>query len=704
MTRTRPVSRLFPRVWSALGFALLAVLAPTAWAQSSPAFTPAEQAAYPTDGWISNGGSLNNQRYSPLDQINKESIAGMKAKWRVHMNGSGAGPNHSGQGQPLAYDGVLYVGTGENDVFAIDVDTGEFNWVYQANLDPTRVQVCCGWVSRGIGMGDGQIYVGQLDSKLVALNQETGAVNWEIQAEDPMLGYSITAAPLYYNGMVIVGFAGGERAVRGRIKAYDAKTGALKWTFYTIPGPGEFGHDTWPQDNDAWQYGGAPIWQTPAVDPELGLLYFTTGNAGPDLNGSNRAGDNLFTVSMVALNVDTGEYAWHFQQVHHDIWDYDSPNPVILFDTDVNGVPRKGIAEVSKSGFLYIVDRITGEPLIGIEEREVPQELRNATAATQPWPIGDYVVPNEIDHAPEGFTLVNQGRIFTPFATEPVLYKPLSGVNWPPSAYDPEGHLMYICANDRIGGASREAENAPPTHTETWLGGTFNLTTIPARGLFVAMDLSTHKIAWSQQWNASCSAGSLVTGGGLIVHGRNDGRVVALDKDDGSKLWEFQTDAGVNGTASTFMHEGKQYIAIISAGSVYATGAHGDSVWLFSLDGAIEPIPSTALPEQTGLRPTGTAAIAASMEPVAGYTADIESGRTIYTTVCTTCHGPDGKGGHQGGVPLIGKELTLSHIMTMASYGRNTMPGFAAAFTREQFQDVGTFILDDMKINEVPTE
>lgn len=704
MTITRPLSRLFPHLLPALGFALLAALAPAVWAQSSPAFTPAEQAAYPTDGWISNGGSLNNQRYSPLDQINKESIAGMKAKWRVHMNGSGAGPNHSGQGQPLAYDGVLYVGTGENDVFAMDVETGEFKWVYQANLDPARVQVCCGWVSRGIGMGDGQIYVGQLDSKLVALNQETGAVNWEIQAEDPMLGYSITAAPLYYNGMVIIGFAGGERAVRGRIKAYDAKTGELKWTFYTIPGPGEFGHETWPQDNDAWQYGGAPIWQTPAVDPELGLLYFTTGNAGPDLNGSNRAGDNLFTVSMVALKVDTGEYAWHFQQVHHDIWDYDSPNPVILFDTDVNGVPRKGIAEVSKSGFLYIVDRITGEPLIGIEEREVPQEPRNATAATQPWPIGDYVVPNEIDHAPEGFTLVNQGRIFTPFATEPVLYKPLSGVNWPPSAYDPEGHLMYICANDRIGGASREAENMPPTHTETWLGGTFNLTTIPARGLFVAMDLSTHKIAWSQQWNASCSAGSLVTGGGLIVHGRNDGRVVALDKDDGSKLWEFQTDAGVNGTASTFMHEGKQYIAIISAGSVYATGAHGDSVWLFSLDGTMDPIPSTAAPEQTGLRPAGTAAVATAVEPVEGYTANIDSGREIYTTVCTTCHGPDGKGGHQGGVPLIGKELTLSHIMTMATYGRNTMPGFAAAFTREQFQDVGTFILDDMKINEVPTE
>ena len=682
-------------------FALCAALPLLAFAQSSPAFTPAEQMEYPTANWISNGGSLNNQRYSPLDQINKDNIAGMKAEWRVHMNGSGSGPNHSGQAQPLFYDGTLYTVTGENDVFAIDIETGNFDWIYQANLDPARVQVCCGWVSRGLGMGDGQIYVGQLDAKLVALDQETGAVNWEIQAEDPLLGYSITAAPLYYDGMVIVGFAGGERAVRGRLKAYDAKTGELKWTFYTIPGPGEFGHDTWPQDNDAWMYGGAPIWQTPAVDPELGLIYFSTGNAGPDLNGSNRAGDNLFTVSMVALNVDTGEYAWHFQQVHHDIWDYDSPNPVILFDTTVRGEARKGIAEVSKSGFLYILDRITGEPLHGIEERAVPQEPRNATAATQPWPIGDYVVPNEIDHAPEGFTLVNQGRTFTPFATEPVLYKPLAGVNWPPSAYDPEGGLMYICANDRIGGAAREAENAPPVHTETWLGGTFSLTSIPARGLFVAMDLSTHKIAWSQQWQYSCSAGSLVTGGGLVIHGRNDGRVVALDKDNGKKLWEFMTDSGVNGTASTFMHNGTQYIAIIAAGSVYATGPHGDSVWLFSLEGDMDPIAPAAPPQQiTGIGPQATPAAALAVEPIADYTASRDSGREIYTTVCVTCHGEEGQGGHQGGVPLLGKDLTLSHIMTMATFGRNTMPGFSAAFSREQIQDVATFILDELKVND----
>jgi alcohol dehydrogenase (cytochrome c) len=665
-----------------------------ALAQRSPAFTPEQLLAQPDEGWLTNGGNLYNQRYSPLTQINQGNIAGMKAKWRAHMNGSGSGPNHSGQAQPLFYDGTLYVPTGEDDVFAIDVDSGATKWSYTANLDPKRVNVCCGWVNRGVGMGEGQIYVGQLDAKLVALDQETGAVNWEIQAEDPTLGYSITAAPLYYDGMVIVGFAGGEMAIRGRIKAYDAKDGSLLWTFYTIPGPGEPGHETWPRNNDAWQVGGAPIWQTPAVDPELGLLYFTTGNAGPDLNGSNRAGDNLFTVSMIALDAATGEYKWHFQQVHHDIWDYDSPSPVVLFDADINGVPRKGIAEASKSGFLYILDRVTGEPLLGIEERAVPQEPRNATAATQPWPVGDYIVPNEIDYAPEGFTLVNQGRTFTPFATEPVLYKPLAGVNWPPSAYDPDTHLMYICANDRIGGAAREAENSAPTHDTMWMGGTFNLTNIPARGLFVAMDVSQHKIAWSQQWQYSCSAGSLVTAGGLVVHGRNDGRVVALDKSNGKLLWEFQTDAGVNGTPSTFMHDGKQYIAIISAGSVYAPGPHGDSVWLFALDGTMDPvaIPANAVSGSNGLQANALAPPPPAVTPIDGYAANLANGAEIYRTVCTTCHGDTGIGGHQGGVPLKGKDLSLEHIMTMATNGKNQMPGFAAAYSKEQIQDVATYV------------
>jgi len=663
--------------------------------EPSPAFSADELLADPSLNWVTNGGNLYNQRYSPLTQINRDNVGDMKAEWRVHMNGSGAGPNHSGQAQPLFYNGVLYVVTGENDVFAIDIETGEFLWTYQANLDPNRVNVCCGWVSRGLGMGEGLIYVGQLDARLVALDQVTGEVVWEVQAEDPLQGFAITSAPLYYDGMVITGFAGGEKAIRGRIKAYDAATGELIWTFYTIPGPGEVGHDTWPQDNDAWQYGGAPIWQTPAVDPDLDMLYFTTGNAGPDLNGSQRAGDNLFTVSIVALDTHTGEYRWHFQQVHHDIWDYDSPSPVVLFDVEIDGVMRKGLAEASKSGYLYIVDRITGEPLIGIPEVPVPQVEAQATAATQPIPVGDDFIPHFIDVAPEGFTLVNQGRTYTPFGPEGALYTPLAGVNWPPKAYDPETGLLYICANDRIGGAALDLELSEPNHTSSWMGGSFSLADIPGRGIYAAMDVRTNTIAWRQQWSYSCSQGSLVTAGGLIIHGRNDGRVVALDKSDGTMLWEFQTDAGVNGSASTFMHEGTQYVAIISAGTLFSSGPHGDSLWLFSLEGDMEPVEEDSGPAATGLAPAATAPELA-LEPPEGRSADIEAGATIYNSLCTTCHGPDGAGGHQGGIPLTDKVLTVSDIMTTANYGRNTMPAFGFAYSPEQLHDVAAYVLEEL--------
>ncbi len=234
-----------------------------------------------------------------------------------------------------------------------------------------------------------------------------------------------------------------------------------------MPGPGEVGHDTWPADNDAWKYGGAPIWNTPAVDPDLGLVYFSTGNAGMDYNGANRAGDNLFSVSMVALDVKTGKYRWHFQQVHHDIWDYDSPNPVILFDAPYAGKMRKGIAEVSKTGWVYILDRETGKPLVGIEEKPVPQEPRQKTAATQPFPIGDAVVPQQIDDVlPPGIELINQGRIFTPFWDKTVLHKPQMGVNWPPSSVDPVAHRMFICGADHVGSSATDGKDftVPTNH------------------------------------------------------------------------------------------------------------------------------------------------------------------------------------------------------------------------------------------------
>src|SRR6185312_9170757 len=416
-------------------------------------------------------------------------------------------------------------------------------------------------------------------------------------AEDPKAGYAIASAPLYYDGLVITGFAGSDLGTRGRLKAYDAKDGKLRWTFYTVPGPGEIGHETWPENSEVWKHGGAAIWQTPAIDPELGLIYFSTANPGPVLNGNLRKGDNLFSASIVAVDVKTGKYRWHFQQVHHDIWDYDSPNPVVLFDANYGGQSRKALAEISKTGWVYILDRETGKPLLGIEERPVPQEPRQATAATQPYPVGDAVVPQSLDIAPEGQELTNGGRIFTPYWDKPVSYRPQMGVNWPPSSYDPATNLMFLCAIDHVGTSFSDTQGDAkdfdkPKFDGMWNKGGAGYSGVAGRGIFAAMDLRTNRLVWRQQWRDDCWSGSLATAGGLVFVGRSDGRLTALDSRNGERLWQFQTDSGVNAPASTFQYERQQYVVVLSGGTLFAAGAkRGDSVWLFSTNGTLESFP-----------------------------------------------------------------------------------------------------------------
>ncbi|MGD2168382.1 MAG: PQQ-binding-like beta-propeller repeat protein, partial [Gammaproteobacteria bacterium] len=432
------------------------------------------------------------------------------------------------------------------------------------------------------------------DGRLVALDQTSGNVEWSVQAERWQDGYTITSAPLYYDGLIITGFAGGERGIRGRVKAFSAASGALEWTFYTIPGPGDPGHDTWPADNELWRDGGAPVWNTPALDPELGLIYFSTGNAAPDYNGSQRAGDNLFTASIVAVDVRSGEYRWHFQQVHHDIWDYDSPNPVVLFDIDIDGTSRKALAQAGKTGWVYMLDRTSGVPLLGIEERPVPQEPRQATSPTQPFPLGDAFVPQSVAVAPEGFELINQGRIFTPFWTQQyVIAKPgvWGGANWPPSAYDPETGYFYVCARDRtMGFRAGDIETDRPTPGAAFTGGVRSGFVLHDRGIVAALDMHTNRLVWQQAWPEACYSGMTVTAGGLVFVGRSDGRLTALDSSDGTLLWAFQTGAGMNAPVSVFRHADRDYVVAYSAGNVFAGSAKGDSVWLFALDGELEPV------------------------------------------------------------------------------------------------------------------
>lgn len=649
----------------------------------APAFSGAELASLPRSAWPTNGGNVYNQRYSPLDQINRDNVHELKAVWRARLDGSGSAARHSGEAQPIVYGGVVYIVTGDNDVFAISVDSGERLWKYEAFLDPAiATSICCGWAARGLALGEGKIFLGRLDGKLAALDQRTGQPVWEVQAERWQDGYTITSAPLYFDGMVIIGFAGAEYGTRGRVKAYRADDGSHLWTFYTVPEPGQPGSETWPADSDAWKNGGGTVWQTPAVDPELGLLYFYTANAGPDFNGSLREGDNLYTSSVVALDAETGQLNWYYQTVHHDIWDYDGTSPVVLFDAELDGRKRKGIAAPGKTSWVYILDRTNGQPLIGIEERPVPQEPRQKTAATQPYPVGDSITPQHIEVAPEQFRLINGGRIFTPFWDEPTPIKPsaLGGVNWPPSSYDPTTNLMYVCASDQIQIYKADAIGEPEAG-KAFLGGAFNFTRIPATGYFAALDVTSNKLVWRQHWADTCYSGSAVTAGGLVFVGRNDGRLLAIDSSDGTWLWEFQTGAGVNAPSSVFEHGGNEYVVVYSAGNLFAGSVKGDSVWLFALHGTLGPVEP------------GLAAAAQSGDPFAGMDpadADLNAGVQIYEQVCAYCHLSTGAGGHDG-VPLVGATDTMANARIIWA-GLNQMPAFGSAYSPEQIRDVAAYV------------
>jgi alcohol dehydrogenase (cytochrome c) len=530
-----------------------------------------------------------------------------------------------------------------------------------------------------VALGDGRIFIGQLDGRLVALDEETGVPIWSVQAESWQDGFTITSAPLYLNGLVVTGFAGAEYGVRGRVKAFDAEDGSLVWTFYTIPGPGDFGHESWPQDNEIWRHGGATVWQTPAADPDLGMIYFSTGNPGPDFGGNVRPGDNLFSSSVVAVDTRTGEYRWHFQQVHHDLWDYDSPANVVLFDLEIDGQLRHGLVATSKTGWAYILDRETGDPLIGIEERPVPQDPRQATSPTQPFPLGDAFVPQSMQVPIEGYPLVNEGRIFTPFWTDFVVAKPgiNGGANWPPSSYDPESGVLYVCASDKASVfRAWDIDDARPPSGELYIGGEFGSNALPRLGVFAAMDMRTNTIVWQQHWPDFCYSGSVTTAGGIVFVGRNDGRMTALDSGTGSLLWEFQTGVSVNAPPAVFAHDGRQYVAVLAAGSVFAGGPRGDSLWLFGLDGALDEVPGP------GERPAFTALDDAD--------ADLQAGAAVFEQACTFCHGPAGEGGHGG--PALDAALTFDAISTVVAGGGSEMPAFSATLSPQQIRDVSAHV------------
>jgi quinohemoprotein ethanol dehydrogenase len=677
--------------------------------QTAPAFTTAQLAAMPTTDWITNGGSTLNLRYSPLKEITAANVKDLKGEWLTHLDGSATAAKYSAESQPIVYRGVIYVPTGADDVFAVDASDGHIIWKYEAHLDQEINTVCCGWLSRGVALGDGMVYLGQLDGKLVALDQKTGDVKWTTEVGSWKQGYTITAAPLYYDGMVITGVSGGEFSIRGRVQAYDAATGKLKWMFHTVPGPGEVGHDTWPADNDSWKHGGAPVWQTPAVDPKLGLLYFSTGNASPDLDGSRRAGDNLFTASIVAVDAKTGKYRWHFQQVHHDIWDYDGPSPVVLFDVDMGGTVRHGIAQSSKTGWVYMLDRKTGKPLLPIVEKPVPQDAQQKTSPTQPFPSYPPYVPHTPDkkgfeeivktvkQTVKGTSLppITRAPIYTPFDQGVTVMTPgpQGGNNWQPMSYNPGLQMFYVCAQEGVSGYTRSGKVLPEGKQgkAADLGSVLTLTGFGNQvGYFSAIDATTGKIAWQKVWPDSCYSGSVTTAGNIVFVGRNSGELQAYDAKSGGQLWSFQTGAGANDTPTVFEMNGHEYVAFYAGGNSLAASPHGDNLWLFSLSGTKGPAPTPGAGQ-------GEGHAGEAPSPPQNQPGDAEAGKQIFADNCSVCHGATGHGGNGGpDLTSIPSAKQLQRVIAQIENGGGGMPAFKGQLTPQQIRDVATYVVQQI--------
>ncbi|MHB8643363.1 MAG: outer membrane protein assembly factor BamB family protein [Gaiellaceae bacterium] len=560
--------------------------------------------------WATNGGDYGQTRYSTLTQINTTNVSGLKQVWETHLNGSATGTKYKGEGTPLVYQGIMYAVTGNSDVFALNAVTGTILWQYSSTIPQFMNTVCCGWDARGLALGQGLVYVAQLDGTLTALDQKTGGVIWSVRNARWQDGYTMTMAPLYYNGMVIVGVSGSEFGARGSETAYDARTGNFLWRFYTTPTPGDIGSGTWP-NNTEWMHGGATIWNQPTVDPATGLIYFSTANADPW--SSRGPGDDLFTSSYIALRAQTGQYAWHFQVVHHDIWDYDCPSNTVLFNTTIGGVSTPVLAEPCKTGWVYELNRTNGNPATQIDEKPVPQNAFQNTSTTQPTPAGDpfsLQCPRQsswASTASDGKPFIF-GCIWTPYDDQQftaVATGAGGGNNWIPASYNPNTGFLYTCS-----GNGENAYKAIPNASSLYVGGRSfiglqfggSLPTAVDYGQLTATNMSTNKTAWQDtftpaaptatntQNNGACSGGSVTTASNLVfaaVPEQVGHAVAAYNATTGAQLWSANLDAGVEAPPMTYMVNGTQYVAVYAGGrnTTIAPFTHGDGLYVFSLTG-----------------------------------------------------------------------------------------------------------------------
>ena len=536
------------RLYKTVGCALLLWVYPVyAQQPSTPLGSPVTserllKASEEPENWLMYSGQYNSQRYSRLTAIDKSNVDQLEMKWVKQLETLA-----DVETTPLVVDGVMYFTESPSTVIALDASTGSQFWTYEHTL-PEKLSLCCGRQNRGVAILGETLFLGTLDAKLIALDAKTGAVQWETQSADAATGYSKTAAPLVIGDKVISGIAGGEYGIRGFLDAYDAKTGELAWRFYTIPGEGEPYNDTW--EDDSWKTGGAPTWITGAYDPDLNLVYWGTGNPGPDWNGEAREGDNLYSDSVVALDADTGELKWHFQFTPHDVHDWDATQIPILIDIEFDGRPRKLLLFPNRNGFFYVLDRVTGE------------FLRGTAFAKQTW-------AERIDE--NGRPIRIPGML--PNEEGVLVYPSVNGAaNWWSNTYSPRTELLYVVTYD---GADTfyigEDEYVPG---EMFVGGA------PERyvpqetyaSMIRALEPRTGDTRWEFPLQPKTQSGLLSTASDLVFGGSVDGYFYALDAVNGTELWRINVGGNVKAAPISYMVGTVQYVTVAAGNSILTFG------------------------------------------------------------------------------------------------------------------------------------